>query len=271
MVTGVVRRDRGGRDGEGRAGRAGRDGDARRHRRRGVVAGQRDHRPAGGAALVSVTVPVDEVPPVTLDWARLTALRVGGAGTPVRTRTPTQSRKKSRDVELRRCLSTARGSSRCARFDALHVRPHVSLDPPSVNAPGSSQVPVARVAVQVAPPSHESCTHIRGAPDVRQPAPPTALDAGERFPGREWWGRSRRTMSVLLATRARMCSSRCRCCCPPRSACPAPYAFAGFVSNPLPSPRCPPRCPQGSGTRRGLRRRRRDREVGVRVVRRARR
>jgi hypothetical protein len=53
------------------------------------------------------------------------------------------------------------------RFAALHARPHVSAAPPSVNvARLVPSVPVVFAAVQVVPPSQESCTHIRGDPDA---------------------------------------------------------------------------------------------------------
>src|SRR5688572_19284467 len=122
--------------------------------------------PPDGAAAVSVTVPVDDVPPTVDDGFTLSALSVAGPLVVTCGRTPTVSRKKSRDVELA-TLMTRRRKLAFARLAALHVRPHVSAAPPSVNvARAVPSVPVAFAAVHVAPPSAESCTHIRGEPDV---------------------------------------------------------------------------------------------------------
>ena len=122
--------------------------------------------PPDGAAAVSVTVPIDDVPPTVDDGFTLSALSVAGPLVVTCGRAATASRKKSRDVELA-TLMTRRRKLALARLAALQVRPHVSVAPPSVNvARAVPSVPVAFAAVQVAPPSAESCTHIRGAPDV---------------------------------------------------------------------------------------------------------
>jgi len=122
--------------------------------------------PPVGAAAVSVTVPCAPVPPVTLVGLTLTVLRAAGPIVATCGRTATQSRKKSREVEPA-TLITRRRKLALARFAALHVRPHVSVAPPRVAvARLVPSVGVAFAAVQVVPPSQESCTHIRGEPDV---------------------------------------------------------------------------------------------------------
>jgi hypothetical protein len=101
-------------------------------------------------------------------------------------RTPTRSRKKSREVELDTLITRTRklGS---AKFAALHVRPHVSLALPRVNVPKLvPSGPVAFAAVQVVPPFQESCTHIFGAPDVLSaPGVHAHFDAGDRRTARD--------------------------------------------------------------------------------------
>ena len=122
--------------------------------------------PPDGAAAVSVTVPVDAVPPTVDDGFTLSALSVAAAAAVVCGRTATASRKKSRDVELA-TLVTRRRKLAFDRFAALHVRPHASVAPPSVTVLSAvPSVPVAFAAVHVAPPSAESWMHIRGEPDV---------------------------------------------------------------------------------------------------------
>jgi hypothetical protein len=119
-----------------------------------------------GAAAVSVTVPVEGLPPVTVDGLTLTALRLAGAAVPEWTRTAIQSRKKSREVELATLITRTRKLA-SATFAVLHVRPHMSVALPSVKVViVVPSVPVAFAAVHVVPPSHESCTHIFGEPDV---------------------------------------------------------------------------------------------------------
>src|SRR5688572_1343135 len=115
--------------------------------------------PPDGAAAVSATVPVDGLPPVTVDGLTLTALRLAGAAVPVCTRTATQSRKKSREVEPATVITRTRKLA-LAKFAALHVRPQVSVELPSVNVPMLvPSVAVDLAAVHVVPPSQESCTH----------------------------------------------------------------------------------------------------------------
>ena len=122
--------------------------------------------PPDGAAAVSVTVPEVGVPPTVDVGFTLSALSVAGAAVVVCDRTATASRKKSRDVELA-TLVTRRRKLAFDRLAALHVRPHVSVAPPSVNVLSAvPSVPVAFAAVHVAPPSAESWMHIRGEPDV---------------------------------------------------------------------------------------------------------
>lgn len=122
--------------------------------------------PPDGAAEVSVTVPVDDEPPTVDDGFTVSALNVAGAAAVVCGRTATASRKKSRDVELA-TLVTRRRKLAFDRLAVLHVRPQVSVAPPSVNVLSAvPSVPVALAAVQVAPPSAESWAHIRGEPDV---------------------------------------------------------------------------------------------------------
>ena len=112
--------------------------------------------PPDGAAAVSVTVPVDDVPPTVDDGFTLSALSVAGPLVVTCGRTATASRKKSRDVELA-TLMTRRRKLAFARLAALHVRPHVSVAPPSVNVVKAvPSVLVLFAAVQVAPPSAES-------------------------------------------------------------------------------------------------------------------
>ena len=78
------------------------------------------------------------------------------------TRTAIQSREKSRDVELAMLMTRTRKFA-SAKFAGLQVRPHVSVGLPRINVfilvP---RVAVDLAAVQVAPPSEESCTHILG-------------------------------------------------------------------------------------------------------------
>jgi len=79
------------------------------------------------------------------------------------TRTATQSRKKSRDVELATFMTRMRKFA-SVKFAALHVRPQVSVGLPRINVLMLVlRVAVDFAAVQVAPPSQESCTHILGA------------------------------------------------------------------------------------------------------------
>ena len=112
--------------------------------------------PPDGAAAVSVTVPVDEVPPTGEDGFTLSAASAAGPLVVTCGRTATASRKKSRDVELA-TLITRRRKLAFARPAALQVRPHVSVAPPSVNVVRAvPSVLVAFAAVQVAPPSAES-------------------------------------------------------------------------------------------------------------------
>jgi len=143
--------------------------------------------PPAGAALESVAVPCELAPPVTVAGFIVTLCKLAGAGAPVVTcgRTAIASRKKSRDVELATLVTRTRKLA-FARLAALHVRPHVSVAPPSVNVVRAvPSVPVTFAVVQVAPPSAESCTHIRGVPDVlsararsRTSMPPIAEPAG---------------------------------------------------------------------------------------------
>lgn len=126
--------------------------------------------PPAGAALESVTVPCELAPPVTLVGFIVTLCKLaagGGSEAPVVcARTATASRKKSRAVELA-TLMTRRRKLAFSRFAALHVRPHVSVAPPSVIVVSAvPSVPVTFAVVHVAPPSLESWTHIRGAPAV---------------------------------------------------------------------------------------------------------
>ena len=71
------RRYRRGRDPEAGAGRAGGHRDAGRYGDRGRVVGERDDQPARGRGGVRVTVPVAELPPVTLAGLMLRVDRVG--------------------------------------------------------------------------------------------------------------------------------------------------------------------------------------------------
>ena len=122
--------------------------------------------PPAGAAPDSVTVPVEFAPPVRLGGLRVTAFSVAGPLDVRCGRTATQSRKKSRDVEPA-TLITRRRKFAFVRSAADHVRPQVSDVPPSVNVLRFvPSVLVAFAAVHVAPPFHESCTHIRGDRDV---------------------------------------------------------------------------------------------------------
>jgi hypothetical protein len=119
--------------------------------------------PPAGAGPVSVAVPVDGFPPWTLVGLNPTELRLAGPPTLKCGRTAIQSRKKSRAVELDTSITRARKLA-LPKSDAFHVRPHVSTELPSVNVDRLvPSVPVAFAAVQLAPPSHESCTHIFGA------------------------------------------------------------------------------------------------------------
>src|SRR5215210_6635915 len=92
----------------------------------------RDTRaPPVGAPVVSVTIPVDELPPVTDVGFTLTAFSAAGATVPKCGRTATESRKKSRAVELATLITRNRkfAFASCA---AIQVRPQVSAAPPSV-------------------------------------------------------------------------------------------------------------------------------------------
>jgi hypothetical protein len=112
--------------------------------------------PPEGAPAVSVSVPVEGLPPVTDVGLRVTALKAAGALAPVCSRTPTESRKKSREVELA-TLITRKRKSALAKFAALQVRPHVSAAPPKVRAVRLvPSVLVIFAVVQVTPPSQES-------------------------------------------------------------------------------------------------------------------
>jgi hypothetical protein len=145
--------------------------------------------PPDGAPAVSVTVPVADVPPLSDVGLTLTALRTAGPLVVKCARTAIHSRKKSRDVELA-TLITRRRKFAFPKSAGLHVRPHVSAAPPSVNvARLVPSVPVAFAAVQVVPPSQESWTHIVGVPEVlsaressRTSIPAIAEPAGTEMP-----------------------------------------------------------------------------------------
>jgi hypothetical protein len=87
-------------------------------------------------------------------------------------------------------LITRRRKLAFDRFAAVHARPHVSAAPPSVKlAMPVPSVLVVFAAVHVAPPSHESCTHILGEPAVlsarassRTSMPATVEPAGTDIP-----------------------------------------------------------------------------------------
>ena len=82
------------------------------------------------------------------------------------TRTATQSRKKSREVELETLITRTRRFA-LEKSAGPHVRPHVSVVLPRVNvAILVLRVPVAFAAVHVVPPSQDNCTHILGELDV---------------------------------------------------------------------------------------------------------
>src|SRR5688572_27579959 len=145
--------------------------------------------PPAGAADVNVTVPCAPDPPATLDGLTLIAFSAAGPAVVRCGRTPTQSRKKSRDVDPA-TLITRRRKLASAMLDCVHVRPHVSVAPPRVKvARLVPRVLVAFAAVHVAPPSQESCTHIRGEPDAlsaraltRTSIPATAEPSGMAMP-----------------------------------------------------------------------------------------
>jgi hypothetical protein len=64
-------------------------------------------------------------------------------------------------------LITRTRNAALARFVALHVRPHVSVALPSVKLVMLvPSVAVVFAVVHVVPPSHDSCTHILGEPEV---------------------------------------------------------------------------------------------------------
>jgi hypothetical protein len=145
--------------------------------------------PPDGASAVSVTVPVADAPPVTDVGLTLAPLRAAGPLVVKCGRRAIHSRKKSRDVELATLITRTRKFA-FPRSVGLQVRPHVSAEPPSVNvARLVPSVPVAFAAVQVVPPSQDSCTHILGVPDVlsarassRTSIPATAEPAGTVMP-----------------------------------------------------------------------------------------
>jgi hypothetical protein len=145
--------------------------------------------PPDGAPAVSVTVPVADVPPVTDVGLTLTALRAAGPLVVKCGRVAIHSRKKSRDVELATLMTRTRKFA-FPKSAGLHERPHVSAAPPSVNvARLVPRVPVVFAAVQVVPPSQDSCTHILGVPAVlsarassRTSIPAIAEPAGTEMP-----------------------------------------------------------------------------------------
>src|SRR5262249_1941312 len=113
----------------------------------------------------SVAVPLRVAPAAGALIATVGGVVSGTAG-PVVTRTATQSREKSRAVELATSV-TRTWKLALASPAGLHVRPHVSAEVPRTYvAMLVVSVGVDRAAVQVTPPSHESCTHIFGAPLV---------------------------------------------------------------------------------------------------------
>ena len=77
--------------------------------------------PPDGAAALSVTAPVVDVPPTVDDGFRLSPLSAAGAAVVVCSRTATASRKKSRDVELA-TLVIRRRKLAFDRLPALQVR-----------------------------------------------------------------------------------------------------------------------------------------------------
>jgi hypothetical protein len=82
------------------------------------------------------------------------------------TRTETQSRKKSREVELETLITRTRKLV-LEKSAGPHGRPHVSVVLPRMDvAILVPRVPVTFVAVQVVPPSQDSCTHILGELEV---------------------------------------------------------------------------------------------------------
>jgi hypothetical protein len=153
--------------------------------------------PPAGAAAVRAAVAVDEFPPVTVAGLTVIVFRVAGPVTVKCGRTATQSRKKSRDVELA-TLITRNLKFAFARSAALHARPHVSAVPPSVNvASVVPRVAVVLAAVHVVPPSGDTCTHILGVPDVlsarassRTSMPATEDPLGTEIPKSRNWCRS---------------------------------------------------------------------------------
>jgi hypothetical protein len=145
--------------------------------------------PPDGAPAVSVTVPVADVPPITDVGLTLTALRAAGPLVVKCGRRAIHSRKKSREVELATLMTRTRKFA-LPKSAGLHERPQVSAAPPSVNvARLVPSVPVAFAAVQVVPPSQDSCTHILGVPEVlsdrassRTSIPAIAEPAGTEMP-----------------------------------------------------------------------------------------
>lgn len=82
------------------------------------------------------------------------------------TRTATQSRKKSLEVELDTSITRTRKFA-SAKFPELQVRPQLSEALPRINVfMVVPRVVVDLAVVQVVPPSQESCTHITGELDV---------------------------------------------------------------------------------------------------------
>jgi hypothetical protein len=109
--------------------------------------------PPDGAPAVSVTVPCALVPPVTLVGLTATVFKSAEPAVARCGRTATQSRKKSRDVELATLMTRSRKLP-LVRFVALHVRPQVSAAPPRMNVPRLvASAPVVFAAVQLEPPS----------------------------------------------------------------------------------------------------------------------
>lgn len=115
----------------------------------------------------------------------------GGIGPPPLyvTRTPTQSMKKSREVELDTLITRTRKFA-SAKLAGLQVRPQVSVVLPRVKVfMPVPRVPVAFAAVHVVPPSQDSCTHILGELEVlstrasrRTSIPPIVAPAGIEKP-----------------------------------------------------------------------------------------
>ena len=105
------------------------------------------------------------------------------------TRTATQSRKKSREVELDTLITRTRKFA-SAKLAGPHVRPQVSVVLPRVKVfMLVPRVPVTFATVHVVPPSQDICTHILGELDVlsarasrRTSIPPIVAPAGIEMP-----------------------------------------------------------------------------------------